>query len=77
MHKQTAMLYTEETFIERGHRAPSNKAQTNRLSITQRILLIFNLKEFRVRDFRATSKNYNIVKQLFCCSVYEKRIFIQ
>jgi len=55
MHKQTAMLYTEETFIERGHRAPSNKAQTNRLSITQRILLIFNLKEFRVRDFRATS----------------------
>jgi hypothetical protein len=56
MHKQTAMLYTEETFIERGHRAPSNKAQTNRLSITQRILLIFNLKEFRVRDFRATSK---------------------
>ncbi len=55
MPKQTAMLYTEETFIERGHRAPSNKAQTNRLSITQRILLIFNLKEFRVRDFRATS----------------------
>jgi hypothetical protein len=41
LHKQKAMLYTEESFNERGIEPPFIKAQTKRLSITQRMSSYF------------------------------------
>ncbi len=55
MHKQTAMLYTEETFIERGIEPLPIKHKQTGSALPKEYFLFFNLKEFRVRDFQATS----------------------